>query len=200
MNNKLLYILIGLIIGVVGVYVINSNFINNKASTTQSMQASDTIDAHFIEQMIPHHEDAITMAKLALEKAQRPEVKQLAGSIISSQEAEIIQMKKWYKDWFGRDLPTGDQVMQSHGMGSNSGMHMGIRGDQSDMTNLTNAGDFDIAFLEQMIPHHQMAVMMASMLKQGTKRPEMTKLAEDIINAQSEEIDQMREWLKEPVN
>ena len=48
-----------------------------------------------------------------------------------------------------------------------------------------------------MIPHHQMAVMMASMLEDGTTRSEMKKLADDIITAQTDEIDQMRGWLKE---
>ena len=107
-------------------------------------------------------------------------------------------MKDWYKNWFGKDLPTGEEVMDMHGMMSNkSGMHMGIRGDESDISRLENAKDFDVAFVEHMIPHHQMAVMMASMLKNGTKRSEMKKLADDIISAQTKEIDQMRSWLQD---
>ena len=47
-----------------------------------------------------------------------------------------------------------------------------------------------------MIPHHQMAVMMANMLASSTNRPEMKKLAQDIIIAQTKEINQMREWYK----
>ncbi len=106
-------------------------------------------------------------------------------------------MKQWYKEWLGRELPTGSEVSQHHGMMSNSGMHMGMMGNESDITNLENAESFDTAFLQQMIPHHQMAVMMASMLKNGTERPEMRELADDIITAQTNEIDQMREWLRE---
>lgn len=76
-------------------------------------------------------------------------------------------------------------------------MHMGVKGDATDIADLENAPDFDTAFLEHMIPHHQMAVMMASMLKDGTERKEMRQLADNIVAAQTEEIDQMREWLKE---
>ena len=47
-----------------------------------------------------------------------------------------------------------------------------------------------------MIPHHQMAIMMATMLLQGTERGEMKALAQAIINAQSKEIDQMRSWYR----
>lgn len=161
------------------------------------MGSYDHMDAHFIEQMIPHHEDAITMAELALTRSQRPEIRQLAQNIIDSQSAEIEQMQAWYQDWFGRELPTGDQVMMQHSMMGRGGFHMGMLGDETDVARLTQASDFDRAFIEEMIPHHQMAVMMASMLQRGTQRPEMQTLADDIIAAQTSEIEQMREWYNE---
>lgn len=200
MNNKVIYTVIGLILGIVGTFFVYPSIVKNNTSmmSEKVTHASGTLDAHFIEQMIPHHEDAITMAKLAQTKAQRPEVKRLADNIIVSQGQEIAQMKSWYKSWLGRELPTGDQVMQHHGMmSSNSSMHMGMMGTDQDMDKLSKATDFDTVFVEEMIPHHQMAVMMASMLKDGTQRSEMKKLAEDIITAQTNEIEQMRAWLTE---
>ena len=169
----------------------------NSDSRMNGAQSMGNIDAHFIEQMIPHHDDAITMAKVAQQKAQHPEIKTLSQNIITSQSAENAQMKAWYGDWFGRDLPTGDQVMKNHGMMSGSNMHMGMMGTDMDLEKLEQSLSFDKTFIEQMIPHHQMAVMMASMLKGGTTRPEMKKLADDIITAQTKEIDQMRQWYKE---
>lgn len=196
-RDPLVYGIVGFLIGGVIVWFLSTTAVNNNQYGMMQMMGirggyqgmmgnSSTIDAHFIEQMIPHHEDAITMAKLALTKAKRPEVKQLSQNIIDSQSKEIEQMKVWYKEWFGRELPTGDEVMNLHGM----------MGDESDITRLEQAEDFDTAFVEEMIPHHQMAVMMASMLKNGTRRSEMKKLADDIITAQTSEIDQMRGWLK----
>lgn len=202
MNGKLKYGLIGLLIGIVVTWgltpaVLSTNS-QDKTSSKSLARSDETLDAHFIEQMIPHHEDAVTMAKLAQENAKRPEVKQLAQNIIDSQGNEIYQMKVWYKDWFGKDLPTGSEIMNQHGMmRNNNDMHMGVRGDESDISTLEQADDFDIMFVEQMIPHHQMAVMMASMLQQGTTRPEMRRLADDIITTQTSEIEQMRTWLRE---
>ena len=193
-RDPLLYLVIGALIGGVVVWFLANNAVNT--NNMGMMQNSQTIDAHFIEQMIPHHEDAIVMAELALTKATRPEVKTLAQNIIDSQSKEIEQMKAWYKDWYEWDLPTDSEVMEEHGMMGRSGMHMGMMGDETDIARLENAIDFDRAFVEEMIPHHQMAVMMASMLKNGTNRPEMQKLADDIIAAQTREIDQMRAWLK----
>ena len=199
MNDKLKYGLIGFIIGAMATWFITlniageSNFRMGEANVSQQ----DSIDAHFIEQMIPHHQDAITMAKLAQTKAHNQELKQLADNIIDSQGKEINMMKDWYKDWFNQELPSGKDVMEHHGMESGVGMHMGTTGTKEDYTSLAEAENFDRAFVEHMIPHHQMAVMMANMLKEGSKKPEMKKLADDIINAQTDEIEKMRDWLKE---
>ena len=43
--------------------------------------------------MIDHHEGAIRMAKLALEQAEHPELRQLAEAIIEAQEGEIAIME-----------------------------------------------------------------------------------------------------------
>ena len=205
-NNERVWLwgIIGLLLGVVATVFFAANAVNSNnqgmmrmmgiRGGNQNLSNSATIDEHFIEQMIPHHEDAITMSEIALTKAKRPEVKQLAKNIIASQSKEIDQMKSWYKDWFGRELPTGTQVMNQHGMLSNSGMHMGMMGNDTDMDRFENAADFDRTFIEEMIPHHQMAVMMAQMLKNGTNRPEMKKLADDIVTAQTKEINDMRGW------
>jgi uncharacterized protein (DUF305 family) len=203
MNNKIQNIVIGILIGGLGVWMLTSSTLRTGSnqmmgSYSQSvMQNNSNIDAHFIEQMIPHHQDAITMSKAAQTKAAKPEVKQLAQDIIESQQKEIDQMKVWYKDWYGKEVPSGESAMMGHNMMSGSSMHMGMMGDQTDMERLENAADFDREFVREMIPHHQMAVMMAQMLKSGTSREEMKKLADDIISAQNKEIEMMRGWLNE---
>ncbi len=55
----------------------------------------------------------------------------------------------------------------------------------------------DKAFLTDMIVHHQGAVDMAKELQKGTKRPELQKMANDIIQVQTKEIDMMQKWLSE---
>lgn len=182
MDEKLKYGLGGLITGGLIVWVVTSSIINSgnngmmgmmgfrNSQNQVAIQNSNVFDAHFIEQMIPHHEDAITMSKLAQTKAQREEVKQLAENIIDSQSREINLMRTWYQDWFGKGVPENSEVMGQHGMMGNAGMHMGMMGDETDIETLQNSVDFDREFLQQMIPHHQMAVMMARMLKNGTQR------------------------------
>ena len=60
-------------------------------------QAEKTGDADvdFVQGMIPHHQGAIDMAKVVLEKGADPEIKKLAEGIIKAQEAEIKMMNDW---------------------------------------------------------------------------------------------------------
>lgn len=212
LNNSLLFGFVGVLIGGAIVWFLATSAVNNNATGMMQMMGmrgqssflgnrmTTNIDRHFIEQMIPHHEDAIYMAEIAVAKANHQELKTLAINIKRTQNEEIEQMKRWYRDWFGTDVPEDSAVMGQHGMTARSDMHMGMMGNETDTNLLRNAQtfeDFEKEFIKQMIPHHQMAVMMANMLLQSTSRPEMKELAQNIIDAQTKEINEMRLWYKE---
>lgn len=153
------------------------------------------IDAMFIAEMIPHHEDAIAMADLALTRAEHPELKQLATDIKRTQTAENAQMRQWYREWFGADVPTasaGFFGMMGGRFGGVSGR--GMMGGMVDLDQLRAAEPFDKAFIEQMIPHHQMAIMMSQMAGSASGRAEMRGLTQSIITGQTQDIQKMRDW------
>lgn len=191
-NTAIIFGVLGLLVGVILTSTFASMAVNSNNSRMMgmmgigqgNMHSVREMDAAFIEQMIPHHESAIVMAELAKEKANHQEIKDMADDIITSQQAEIDQMKQWYKDWYGKDVPK----INIHGSV--------MMDDEASIASLREATDFDRAFLDHMIPHHQMAVMMSNMLKLNTERPEMKKLADDIIAAQTKEIDNMKSWQK----
>jgi uncharacterized protein (DUF305 family) len=80
-------------------------------------------------------------------------------------------------------LQTGGSDMHA-AMGN---MTAGLENKQGD--------EFEHAFLMDMIVHHEGAVDMAQMVLDRSQRPELRKLAEDIIAAQAREIEQMRQWM-----
>jgi uncharacterized protein (DUF305 family) len=207
MSEKYLYGVIGFLLGVVLTWTLASTAVNGRNLGMMNMMGmrstsivnSDNMDQHFIEQMIPHHETAIQMAEIALTKAEHQEIKTLSNNIKSSQSREIEFMEKWYKEWFGKEY-SFIPVASAHSegvMGVKMGMGMGMMGNDTDLERLKNAKPFDKAFIEEMIPHHQMAVMMAQMLQTTTQRQDMKSLAHDIIEAQTAEIEQMRKWYSE---
>lgn len=65
-----------------------------------SMKMTGDQDRDFMLEMIPHHQSAVDMAKAELKYGKRPEVKALARSIITSQEKEIRDMRRWLRIWY----------------------------------------------------------------------------------------------------
>ena len=195
-------LLIGLVLLLVGFgvgYTLSGNsqpWAGNRMLPDGGMMGQN-IDQHFIVQMIPHHEGAIAMAKVALERSKRPEILSLANGIIEAQQKEIDDMRSWYQSWYGSTPPSGGMGMLApSGIGdSRSGMHMGGMTGEPDVLKSVSAEDFDREFINQMIPHHEMAIVMAQMLAATTERPEMKQLAGNIITSQSREIEMMRSWL-----
>lgn len=184
-NNKT--VLIGVAAFLIGGLIGFS--LQSTGSSRMMMDQTNSIDRHFIEQMIPHHEGAIEMAKLALERSERSEIRSLANGIIEAQTKEITDMNNWYSEWFGGSPNSG---MSTHGMHHTDSS--GMQGMEGDLETLRSARDFDLEFLSQMIVHHEMAVMMAEMLQSSTERDEMKTLADQIITSQNREIEMMKNW------
>lgn len=142
-------------------------------------------DQMFIDMMVPHHQAAIDMAKIAQQQGEHPELKTLADAIVTAQDGEIARMKGWRKAWYGSDqIPAGGMA----------GMGMPMGGMDVDLNLLKTAKPFDKAFIDAMLPHHQSAIDMANEARTKAQHQEIKQLAGDIIVAQQREIDQMKGW------
>ena len=141
-------------------------------------------DEAFIDAMVPHHQGAIAMAKVALKNAEHEEIKELSRNILASQQAEIEELKAIKKEEFGTsDVPMEMSSEQMRGMGV-----------MMDPQSLANKDPFDEAFIEAMIPHHRSAIDMAMVANQDSENPRIQELAENIVSAQKGEIEQMKRW------
>ncbi len=79
----------------------------------------------------------------------------------------------------------------SQGMMNNGDMTMG---QMSETLKNKTGDDFDKAFISEMISHHQGAIDMANLAKQNAKHDEVKNLANDIVSAQTNEINEMKSW------
>lgn len=159
----------------------------DEQTASSSEAGGNATDAAFVSDMTAHHQGAIDMARVAQKRAEHPEIKQLANDIIAAQESEIATLKDIDAD-FARD--GGHEGHDDMGM---SDAEMGM---EMDPAQLERAKPFDRAFIDAMVPHHEGAVTMAKEQLAKGEHPELRKMAQDIIDAQTSEIAQMNEWRK----
>jgi uncharacterized protein (DUF305 family) len=164
-------------------------------SGSDSSSTAETADVAFAQLMIPHHQQAVEMADLALKYATTTQVKELATQIKDAQGPEIEQMTQWLQDWGApTSMPSADGDMGDMDMGG-----MGAAGMMSEeaMTNLTESRgtEFDQMWLQMMIAHHEGAITMAQQVLDTTSNAEVTALANDVVQSQQGELDTMQQLL-----
>ncbi len=151
-------------------------------------------DVRFMQDMIPHHHQALQIAALAGERTNRPELIDLAGRVNASQEDEIAFMQQWLRARGERvpDPTAHDQMHATHAM---AGM---ATAEQMAELARSEGTDFDRLFLTLMISHHEGAVrMVEELLEQpGTAYdPVLYEFTTDVTNDQTTEIERMNALL-----
>ncbi len=157
--------------------------------------ADANFDLRFIDGMTPHHQGAVVMAKEALQKSKRPEIKKLAAAMIKAQDKEIAQMQQWRKAWYPQvsSTPMAWNSQMGHMMSMSKEQKQGM---MMNMDLGAADNNFDLRFINAMIPHHEGALEMAKDAQSKSKRPEIKKLAQEILSSQKVEITQMQQWRK----
>jgi uncharacterized protein (DUF305 family) len=70
---------------------------HEKMMKDMNVKTTGDVDQDFVAMMIPHHQGAIDMAKVVIEKGKDPEIRKLAEDIVKAQESEIKMMQEWQK-------------------------------------------------------------------------------------------------------
>ncbi len=170
-------------------------------SPTGSFNDADVV---FAQSMIPHHEQAVEMAEFALASTAgaSPEIVELAAAIQGAQDPEIVLMQSFLESWGQPTAMPGMEDMEGmsserdggHGPWRMEGMMSGE--EMAALGTLTGA-EFDRAWAEMMIRHHEGGDAMAQTVLESGTNPDVELLADQIIAAQQAEIDQMRALLAE---
>ena len=145
-------------------------------------------DVAFALGMIPHHEQAIEMAELALDPnvGAGTKVTAIATRIKAAQAPEIELMTNWLKGW---DKPLGMDMSEGHDTSAMSGM---MSADDLKALGALRGTAFDATWAKMMIAHHEGAIAMADTLLKTGSNADVRRLAEAIIAAQQIEIDEMK--------
>ena len=162
---------------------------SNKIDPAKAIEIADTSftqdDVIFLEQMIVHHQQALTMSAMAPERTNSEDILDLAGRIEGSQDDEISFMQEWLTE---RDIKTSNH----------HGHHMKMMGmaspEELDQLASTQGTNFDRMFLKLMILHHEGAIDMVNKLKDqpgSAYDPILYDFVSDLINDQGVEIERM---------
>jgi uncharacterized protein (DUF305 family) len=133
----------------------------------------------YMVRMIPHHREAVESARTLQDHTERPEMATFAETIITTQTREIEQMDAWLAAWYperNREVNYSPMMRE----------YSGLSGDE-----------LDLAFLQDMIPHHMAAVMMSEQLlsQVNVEHSQLEALAASIRATQTQEIRQMSLWM-----
>lgn len=138
-----------------------------------------TSDEEFIDQMIPHHEEAVSTSNYLLSQTKNAQLTRFATDVIKVQSEEIAQMKEWYRTWFDKTYTAnGEYTPMMNGL-----------------TTLRNE-QLEKEYIKGMIVHHRGAIEMAEQILPITKRSEIKNMANDIITVQTREITLLQTMLE----
>ena len=163
------------------------------------------VDVSFMQGMISHHAQAVTMSSFAESNGASSDVRVLAGRITVAQADEIAFMKTWLGKR-KQSVPAGDMEAMAHvhhanmemsttGGNAMSGMMPGmLSAAQLDTLKVAKGPAFDWYFLTFMIQHHRGAISMVDELmsaKGAANDDDVFKFVSDVVADQSTEIDRM---------
>jgi len=159
-------------------------------NVTNSESGFNDADVMFAQMMIPHHEQALELADMALDPTlmASEQVKALASQIKAAQDPEIDVMTQWLTEW---DQPLMD-MSEDHSMAMEGMLSIDELGALGQLT----GEEFDQAWVSAMIAHHKGAIKMADTVKAEGKSAPVQELADAIIQAQKSEIDTLELLLK----
>ena len=154
----------------------------------------ESAEAGFARDMAVHHDQAVEMSLIALNRTDDPEIRILATDIMLTQQAQIGQMRGWLDVW---GLPPNSREPQMSWMGhSVEGRMPGMASrEEIDQLRELPAAEMDGLFLQLMIPHHQAGVEMAEAVLSRSDNATVEFLAEAILASQVSEIEVMQDLL-----
>jgi uncharacterized protein (DUF305 family) len=143
------------------------------AATTAVSPDFNSADVTFVRALIPHHRAGVALAEAGAARADRAEVRMLAGAIVSTQEDEARRMAGWLTTWQQPPAPTPAPTHVSR----------------------PPAADFDRTFVRALIDHQQEAIGLAETETAAGRNRNAVAFARQVVESRTAQIDQLRGYL-----
>lgn len=144
----------------------------------------EQLEITFLAEIIPHHQAAIEMSELELERGVSPDIRTHAENIIANQQHQIEQFTRWLEEWYGL---TPEEAMAQAPEETQTMIE--------ELSAVEAGEDFDVAFVQKMIPHHQAGII--ELLEPQSRAPhaQLRVAAAAGITTQQAQVADFRTWL-----
>ena len=163
-------------------------------ATDVNMGMAFELDQMYIDMMIAHHASVIALANAALPRLTDARLITIAEAIVSAQSDEITELRNYREAFYGspEPLPMDEHMMSMMmvampGMGSGDDMMFQMDAEAQVRAFCASANP-DLTFIDQVIPHHEMAVKSSEVVATNAVHPEIRDFAKRVIDAQTAEI------------
>lgn len=137
------------------------------------------VDLRYINQMAAHHRGAILLAEQIKTKTNRPELKELADTILINEPKLIDELYGWKNDWYKDNRKVRDPLVAKLGPADNT---------------------VDLRFLNALIAHHQAGIAMTKEIRAKSSRAEVLNNADSVENFLNSSLTTLKGWRKEWFN
>ena len=159
---------------------------NKTSNTMNNAKMNGDFDYDFANLMIMHHQMAIDMSRVQIEKGSDKNIKDMANGIVVAQEIEIREMQQFIQNY---KIPkTNNQTSNSYKIATE------MKSMMDKMNSIKMTDNIDKDYVAMMIPHHESAVTMAKQQLQFGTQNSMVDLAKNIIEDQTFEINEFKKW------
>jgi uncharacterized protein (DUF305 family) len=142
------------------------------------VRANET-DMAFATQMIPHHERGIDAAELARTRARDPLIRRTARDLLQLQPVEVQTLRTVRRLLGKAGVEEGDLAVAAAPL---------------DLNALREAADFDRAFADALISHHETAIRLAAAERRGGEHAELRRMSGDITDLARFQIGELERW------
>lgn len=163
------------ILGWVAGYASTSDYqVSMYDKTTMDLGRPDrTLDLRCINAMIAHHRGAMLLVTQASTQAQRKEMLDLSAMILRDEPKAIAELYSWKKDWYGDIRQVNDPVVSNLG---------------------TYDEKFDLRFLNALIAHHEVGLLMTKEIKTKSSRTEVLNNADTVDTFLNTTLKIFKDW------
>lgn len=170
-----------IVVGVIGLAIGYSTTPEYKLGmydkTTMDLGRPDrTLDLRYINAMIAHHRGAMLLAEQASKETQRKEMKDLSAKILTDEPGAISELYAWKKAWYKDTKIVRDPAV------SNLGSY-----DEK----------FDLRFLNALIAHHEVGLLMTKDIKLKSSRTEILNNADAVDTFLTTTLKVFKDWRME---